>query len=329
MAAACVGLALAGCGGHASVPAVAVPSVPSRCAAVSASPPVSLTEVHQGGGTVELAPVCIDGHGPYPFEVDTGAAQSVLDAGLAATLHLPADPQRPEAVGIGCAALRRLVTVGTWSLGAIPLAGQQVLVTPNGWFGRQGRPDGLIGSDVLSRFGAVRIDFRRARLTVLAPEGAAPTHASVLTGTGSQPPPPLLVHGTPQAVADLTVLRFGGTAEATAATALGGGRPVPFVVDTGSWGSSVAPTLATSASLRPTGGRVAAPGVACSGTVATVGSGNWQTGTTPLGARPLAVVPLAGGTQQGVEGTLGTDVLSGYGSVVLDYRTALLWLGAG
>lgn len=273
--------------------------------------------------------MCIDGRGPYPFEIDTGAAQSVVDSGVVAALHLPADGQTPDAVGIDCALLRRRAVVGSWSLGPVPLAGQDVLVAAGGWFGRRGRPDGLIGSDVLSRFGALRIDFRLHRLTVLAPEAAAATHASVLTGSATQSPPPLLVHGTPQAVATLTVLRSGGTALATASSAPGSGRPAPFVLDTGSWSSSVAPAFASADGLRPEGTPVEAPGVGCGGTVPVVDSASWQLGGAALGARPLAVVPAPGGTEQGVEGTVGTDVLSGYGSVVLDYRTALLWLGAG
>src|SRR5215471_16231077 len=42
----------------------------------------------KGRDTIALVPVFINGRGPYPFALDTGASQSLIDSGLARTLGL-------------------------------------------------------------------------------------------------------------------------------------------------------------------------------------------------------------------------------------------------
>ena len=48
--------------------------------------------------------------------------------------------------------------------------------------GGKGEPVGLLGSDVLSRFGAVRIDFAAGALVLPGPEGAPLAQSSPFTG---------------------------------------------------------------------------------------------------------------------------------------------------
>jgi Aspartyl protease len=318
---------LGACGTTRGVPGSQIRVSPPACASTTGTPPVPLTVVRPGGGPVLLAPVCVDGRGPYPFVLDTGAGASLVTPQLVRALHLHGAGSTPQAVGIGCTAARRRVYVDSWAVGEVPLSGQPVLTAAIPGFGFSQQPAGLLGSDVLSRFGAIRIDYMARTLTVLAPEASPPSHASVLSAQATQPPPPLLVHGDPEAVAPLTVVKFSGTALATAQVVFGN-QLYPFAVDTASTESSISPSLARVLHLTSTHGPVQAPSVACRGTVGQVGSGSWGIGTQNLESQPLAMAAPARGTQAGVMGTLGSDVLSRYGSIVVDYRTALLWLGA-
>ena len=73
--------------------------------------------------------------------------------------------------------------MGSWSLEGVALAPQQLTAATLPQMGGKGEPDGLLGSDVLSRFGAVRIDFTPGR-------GARPA------GAGGRPAQRLLaLHG--------------------------------------------------------------------------------------------------------------------------------------
>ena len=61
---------------------------------------------------------------------------------------------------------------GSWSLDGVGLAPQQLTAATLPQIGGKGEPVGLLGSDVLARFGAVRIDFAAGALVLPGPEGA-------------------------------------------------------------------------------------------------------------------------------------------------------------
>jgi len=125
---------------------------------------VPLTVSVVAGQVAESVNVCIGGRGPFPFVLDTGAGQSTIDAGLARRLHLaPAGPPSFFA-GVDCTGTARPVAVGPWSLDGIALESQQLTAATLPQIGGKGEPVGLIGSDVLARFGAVRIDFAAGAL---------------------------------------------------------------------------------------------------------------------------------------------------------------------
>lgn len=321
-------LGLASCSSPSS-PAGTLPGLAAGCPAVHGTPPVPLVLSHSGGGTAPYVGVCVNGHGPYSFLVDTGAAVSMVDSHLVASLHLPGAPSSTTAVGVGCITASQEVRIDRWSMGGVALASQSVLTATVPGFGLTRMPAGVLGSDVLGRFGAVRLDYAHHALTVLAPQGAPPAIASILRATPPLPsPPPLLVLGTPQG-ALLTVLRNTHSTLATAATAFGSAPTQPFVVDTGSPISVVSPAQVRSAELASAGRSLASQDVGCQGAAPAVRSGTWSAGGVDLGPRTLASVSLAGSLGAPVAGTIGSDVLAGYGSVVLDYRTGVLWLGAG
>ncbi|HWD54902.1 MAG TPA: aspartyl protease family protein, partial [Acidimicrobiales bacterium] len=99
-----LGLALAACGGGGGASAsrvhvepevtFALPSAFDGCSAATAlgsgatRVPIKVSTV--AGQVAELVNVCIGGHGPFPFVLDSGAGQSTIDAHLAKRLHLAA-----------------------------------------------------------------------------------------------------------------------------------------------------------------------------------------------------------------------------------------------
>jgi len=324
-----LGAVLAACGAGRSAVAVHPPTPTSTCVTGTGTPPVPMTVTRDGSGWSTTVAVCIEGHGPFRFLLDTGAGSSLVDGQLAGQLHLPVVGPTAQPVDVGCTTTSRQVYLGDWSVGGVPLVPQPVSTADVPGFGGPHEPVGVLGGDVLSRFGAVRIDFRSDRLTVLAPEARAASSASILTGQLSQPPPPLLVHGIPQAEVSLTVLKTGASALVITQTTFGGGPSSPFLVDTGAAVSTITSEAAHTLHLVDTGRSVRAPDVGCGGTAPDVGSGVWALGSVDIPAQPLATATSAAAAANGVTGTVGPDVLSRYGSIVLDYRTALLWLGAG
>jgi hypothetical protein len=48
-----------------------------------------ITVRRAGGQAVMFANVCIEGKGPFPFIIDTGAATSIIELNLATRFHLP------------------------------------------------------------------------------------------------------------------------------------------------------------------------------------------------------------------------------------------------
>ena len=133
--------------------------------------PITVSTV--AGQVAEMVNVCIDGRGPYPFVIDSGAGESIIDARLAARLHLAHDGSATEFDGVGCTGTAQPVE-GSVMVGGGRSAGCPELTAatlPD--FGGAGHPVGLLGSDVLSRFGAVRIDFTAQTLTFGRRRGTA------------------------------------------------------------------------------------------------------------------------------------------------------------
>jgi predicted aspartyl protease len=158
-------LAVVGCGGGgggatgASVRTVTAATKPEKRVAV---------EVIKGKGndTAVVIPVSIHGHGPYPFIVDTGASQSLVAPALVERLGLPRSPQGATVQGVGGAVNVDRIVIDRWRAAGLRLPAQRI-VTIDGPAGpTKGGVAGLLGSDVLSTFGRVTIDYRRGVLEV-------------------------------------------------------------------------------------------------------------------------------------------------------------------
>lgn len=120
----------------------------------------------QEGGVLALVPIFIQGQGPYAFALDTGASQSLIDTPLAKQLNLPVTGPGGQVTGVTGTEQAQLVEVGQWRMGDLPLPASAAIVVdlpePNRGTGLAG----LLGSDVLSQFGAVTIDYDHQQLIV-------------------------------------------------------------------------------------------------------------------------------------------------------------------
>jgi predicted aspartyl protease len=115
------------------------------------------------GGTVVAAKVIIHGR-PFAFLIDTGASVTLVNPTLARRLHLRTVGRPHRFCGVtGCATARR-VRLKNWSIGGQPLP--NVVVASSPIAGANGFGFGLLGSDVLSQFGAVTIDYRNHVMTL-------------------------------------------------------------------------------------------------------------------------------------------------------------------
>jgi hypothetical protein len=308
----------------------ALPPAADGCTAATALPgggtkvPIEVSTV--AGQVAELVNVCIASQGPFPFVLDSGAGQSTIDARLARRLHLPAAGQTETFAGVNCTGTARPVSVGRWSLEGVDLAPQALTSATLPQIGGKGEPVGLLGSDILSRFGSVRIDFAAGELLLPGPQGQPlPTEASY-TGPTGPAPPSVLTQGGGTTV-PVTVSPLPGDVSLSVRVRFGAGPRRSFVVDTGSSQSVVSILVARADSLRRTDLAQRQATVCSVITVPLVHSGQWSVlgqnlypqlvGNTSFGAISL------GGTQ----GLLGSDQLKRYGWVVLDYAGGRLVLG--
>ncbi len=120
------------------------------------------------GSTLALAPVFIEEQGPFAFALDTGASQSVIDEELAEQLHLPQAGKALEVTGVAATAEASQVRVNNWRVGEVKLRGRTLISLALSEPNRRLKLRGLLGSDVLSQFGSVLVDYSQQRLLLRA-----------------------------------------------------------------------------------------------------------------------------------------------------------------
>jgi hypothetical protein len=144
----------------------------SGCALTLGRPaPLGTGQVHArvvtgaGGARLVLVPVYISGRGPYDFALDTGAARTVVDTRLSNLLHLPASGPEQTVTGVAGTVEAVRVRISDWRVDTITLPSTTVLSLRLAAGG--GPPlDGLFGSDMLSRFRTVTIDYAGQTVTL-------------------------------------------------------------------------------------------------------------------------------------------------------------------
>jgi hypothetical protein len=288
--------------------------------------PITVSPV--AGQVAELVNVCIGGGGPYPFVIDSGAGESIIDTGLATRLHLAGDGSKTEFEGVGCIGTAQPVRVPTWSVAGVPLAAQSLTASTLPGFGHAGEPVGLLGSDVLSRFGAVRIDFKAQTLTLGGPEGAArPGNPSDVHGPLGPAPSALLTQGEVGTTIPLTVVFTPGDVSLNVRLRFGRGSVRTFVVDTGSSQSVVASAVAKKARLASTDLAQRQATVCSTITAPLVHSGRWSIPGQTLHPQLLGVANFGPISANGTAGLLGSDQLQRFRWVIFDYSGGRLVLG--
>lgn len=147
-------LLVAGCGGSGS----------SAPATTKGELDVAIKVLKHGKQVIALVPVTIDGHGPYTFALDTGASQSLVDSAVAKQLQMKPSTTTHPVAGISTVQQVHTIPVKSWSVGDVKLPPTTV-VEENLPFGNaSGGVQGLLGSDMLSQFDVVTIDYAHGQL---------------------------------------------------------------------------------------------------------------------------------------------------------------------
>jgi Aspartyl protease len=286
--------------------------------------PITVSTV--AGQVAELVNVCIDGKGPYPFVVDTGDGESLIDAHLAARLHLADDGPQSGFAGVGCTGVARPIKVASWSAAGVPLAAQDLTAATLPDFGTPGEPVGLLGSDVLARFGAVRIDFTAQTLTFGGAEGPPTTNRTVHGPVGPAPSA-VLTHGETGTTVPATVVLTPGDLALNVHLRFGQEPVQEFTVDTGSSQSVVANSVVRSDHLASTDLAQRQTTVCSTITTPLVHSGPWSIPGVTLHPQLLGSANFGVIGDSGISGLLGSDQLKRFGWVIFDYLGGRLVLG--
>lgn len=240
-------------------------------------------------------------HGkPYTFNVDTGAATSVINAPVANALGLKkvGPPSRVQTVG--CSLSSQDVQLDDWKI-----AGQQMPATTIASFKVQGagaRIDGAplagnLGSNVMAKFGSMTIDFRGKHLNL-----------------GSPPRPG--GHTMP-----VSVRTLGDEVIVTIDIAVHGTKET-FALDTGASTTAIDSGTANALQLPQTGKPFKVGTLACSTTARPVRMTNWSIGSVGLPktralASPNGITKISGGQ---IVGQLGENVMATFKSITIDYN---------
>lgn len=144
-------LVASGCGGSSTV---TKPTV-----GADGSLNVAIKVLKHGQQVIALVPVTIDGKGPFTFAIDTGASQSLVDSSVASKLGVPPTGNRHSVAGITNVTKVKTLVVNRWSVGGVKLPPTTVVETNLPFGNASGGVQGLLGSDMLSQFDVITIDY--------------------------------------------------------------------------------------------------------------------------------------------------------------------------
>lgn len=147
-------------------PTTTAPPPPTTTSEAEPVRDVPLRVVSGPGGVFAFLKVYIRGRGPFAFTVDTGASHSVIDYDLVRKLRLKTIGEPVTVTGITCRGTAGRLRMAKWRAGRIALPAGEIQTIDMPEPGGGIEIDGLLGSDVLSRFGAITVDYRAARLVL-------------------------------------------------------------------------------------------------------------------------------------------------------------------
>lgn len=242
-----------------------------------------------------VARVRIDGQGPFPFLVDTGAAVSVVNAPLAAKLHLAVVKRRSGRLqGAGCTTTSGEDRVDRWRVGQVDLPPLDVSTVTMSSTTKDTSVQGLLGSDLWQSFGSLSLDYRQS----VARVGVVPNGQSVA----------------------IRVVRSDGEVVVVTQVTIQGRGPYPFVIDTGASDSVVSRSLDQKFHFHQLERSVSIAAVGCTSKASLVRIPRWNVGSVklPAGAALDLRDPL-GARNAGPIGIVGSNALSRFGQVTIDY----------
>jgi predicted aspartyl protease len=125
--------------------------------------PINVLSGPHGQKLVE-ADVTVSGN-KLPFVIDTGASSSAIELHVAKLLRLPKSGRAHHAVSAGCTPKSQPVTMSGWTLGGVTLPTISHMEATK--LGLRGiGAVGLLGSDVLSTFDKISIDYVHKVMTL-------------------------------------------------------------------------------------------------------------------------------------------------------------------
>jgi predicted aspartyl protease len=153
-------VALAGCGGASKAQEAKSSEVPKG------SLFVAIKVLKQGRQVLALVPVTINGKGPYTFALDTGASQSLVDSQVAKELSVKRTGKKERFAGASAISTAIEIKVKNWSVGKVKLPPTVISEANLPMGNASGGVQGLLGSDMLSEFDIVTIDYDHSRLVL-------------------------------------------------------------------------------------------------------------------------------------------------------------------
>jgi hypothetical protein len=127
------------------------------------------------GSTIVIASVMIEGHGPFQLAVDTGASVSIVDRSVATQSGLKTVGSPEPVAGVGGSQNATPVQVDQWNVGQIRLPSARIAMLDLPDAQKTSGIVGLLGSDVLSRFGVVQVDYSNSTLVIFTQVVPSPT----------------------------------------------------------------------------------------------------------------------------------------------------------
>lgn len=162
-------LGLAGCSMPSGLPFLGV-----SASANSVTVPAQIRHGDDGSALV-VVQLEINGKGPYSFALDTGASLSLIDSDLAQQLRLPVAGSPVDVAGVGGKQRVIPVRVSVWALGAVTLPERVITSAALPDLRRSAGIVGLLGSDVLSTFYSVTIDYANSDVVITSSPEATPS----------------------------------------------------------------------------------------------------------------------------------------------------------
>jgi len=312
-----------------AVPGIRLPVFEKSCGPQPGPP--SVVPIRVVGSGAIVADVCIGGEGPFPFLVDTGGSTTLVDSSLAARLHLALVDGPRTVSSFTCKRQISFAAISRWSVGNTTLLPQTVEV---GTVQSPALPnlDGVLGSDTLSSFGAVRIDYRQQTLTlgpqsaplrsdVAGGSGPPSVSASLTGGTSFASPMPVKVVSKTLSPHHLLLIEVKPTVDLSF-----GANRFTLTLDTGAGTTNLGPSVVKKLRLPPAG----PPGAAYAGLDCPVVVNHYTMGPAVLGKVRLPQQTVGSNfIPPGTVGVLGSGTLINYNPVLVDYTDGELFLGQG